>query len=70
MKHKQIKLIIIIAIALAQVLIGQVTFQTKVTSYGFMGMGAFKSTTKTSTARRCATDGRKAEIYRRNDENV
>jgi len=47
MKHKQIKLIIIIAIVLAQVVFGQVTFQTKVTSYGFMGMGAFKSTTKT-----------------------
>ena len=32
---------------LSQAVFGQVTFETKVTSYGFMGMGAFESTTKT-----------------------
>ena len=32
---------------LSQVVFGQVTFETKVTSYGFMGMGAFESTTTT-----------------------
>ena len=32
---------------LAQVVFGQITYKTKVTSYGFMGMGAFESTTKT-----------------------
>jgi hypothetical protein len=34
-------------VILSQVVFGQVTFETKVTSYGFMGMGAFESTTKT-----------------------
>ncbi len=32
---------------LSQVIFGQITYKTKVTSYGFMGMGAFESTTKT-----------------------
>ena len=36
-----------IFVILSQVVFGQVTFETKVTSYGFMGMGAFESTTKT-----------------------
>ena len=47
MKYKTIKLISIITIALAQLTMGQITYETKVTSKGFMGMGAFKSTTKT-----------------------
>lgn len=47
MRYNKIKLFVVVAIALAQVVIGQVTFETKVTSYGFMGMGAFESTTKT-----------------------
>jgi hypothetical protein len=47
MKHKQIKLFVVIAIALAQMVFGQITFETKMTSDGFMGMGAFESTTKT-----------------------
>jgi hypothetical protein len=34
-------------VILSQVIFGQITFETKVTSYGFMGMGAFESTTKT-----------------------
>jgi hypothetical protein len=47
MIHKQIKLFAVIVIALAQMVFGQITFETKITSNGFMGMGAFKSTTKT-----------------------
>lgn len=47
MRYNKIKLFVVVAIALAQVMTGQVTFETKVTSYGFMGMGAFESTTKT-----------------------
>ena len=47
MKYKTIKLVSIITIALAQLAVGQITYETKVTSKGFMGMGAFKSTTKT-----------------------
>jgi hypothetical protein len=47
MKHKQIKLFAVIAIVLTQMVFGQITFETKMTSDGFMGMGAFKSTTKT-----------------------
>lgn len=47
MKHRQIKLFTVITIAFAQMAFGQITFETKVTSDGFMGMGAFKSTTKT-----------------------
>lgn len=47
MIHKQIKLFAVIAITLLQMVFGQITFETKLTSDGFMGMGAFKSTTKT-----------------------
>ena len=47
MKYKQIKIFTVVAIALAQIAIGQITYETKVTSYGFMGMGAFESTSKT-----------------------
>lgn len=47
MKYRQIKLFTVIIIAFAQMTFGQVTFETKVTGDGFMGMGAFKSTTKT-----------------------
>ncbi len=47
MKHKQIKLFAVIAIVFAQMVFGQITFETKMTSDGFMGMGAFESTTKT-----------------------
>lgn len=47
MKHRQIKLFTVITIAFAQMAFGQVTYGTEVTSDGFMGMGAFKSTTKT-----------------------
>lgn len=47
MKHGQIKSFTVITIAFAQMTFGQVTFETKVTSDGFMGMGAFESTTKT-----------------------
>lgn len=32
---------------LSQAIFGQITYKTKVTSYGFQGMGAFESTTKT-----------------------
>lgn len=47
MRYNKIKLFVVVAIALAQIAMAQVTFETKVTSYGFMGMGAFESTTKT-----------------------
>ncbi len=47
MKHNIIKFQTVIAIVLVQLVFGQVTFETKVTSAGFMGMGAFESTTKT-----------------------
>ena len=47
MKHNIIKFQTVIAIILVQLVFGQVTFETKVTSDGFMGMGAFESTTKT-----------------------
>ena len=47
MIRKQIKLFAVIAITLLQLVFGQITFETKLTSDGFMGMGAFKSTTKT-----------------------
>lgn len=47
MRYNKIKLVVVVAIALAQVAIGQITYETKVTSAGFMGMGAFESTTKT-----------------------
>ena len=47
MKYKKIKLISVIVLAFTQIAIGQITFETKVTSKGFMGMGAFESTTKT-----------------------
>lgn len=40
-------MVIGIFVILSQLIFGQVTFETKVTSDGFMGMGAFKSTTKT-----------------------
>ncbi len=41
----------------SQMVFGQVTFETKVTSYGFMGMGAFESTTMTYLR----TDAQKTE---------
>lgn len=47
MRYNKIKLFVVVAIALAQIAMAQVTFETKVTSYGFMGMGAFESTTET-----------------------
>ena len=47
MKHKQIKLFAIIVIVFAQGVMAQITFETKVISDGFMGIGAFESTTKT-----------------------
>ncbi len=40
-------MVIGVFVILSQVVFGQITFETKVTSYGFMGMGAFESTTKT-----------------------
>jgi len=46
-KYKQIKIFTVVAIALAQIAMGQITYETKVTSYGFMGMGAFESTSQT-----------------------
>jgi len=39
--------IMVTFLILSQVIFGQITYKTKVTSYGFMGMGAFESTTKT-----------------------
>jgi len=36
-----------IFVILSQLVFGQITFKTTVTSYGFMGVGAFESTTKT-----------------------
>ena len=52
-------LTILIVIFIAQVTFGQVTYKSTVTSDGFMGMGAFKSTTKTyliNNAQRTETD--------------
>jgi hypothetical protein len=48
-----------IFVILSQFVFGQVTFETKVTNYGFMGMGAFESNTKTyllDDAQRTETD--------------
>ena len=58
---KQFKNIMAIGIfvILSHLVFGQVTFETKVTSYGFMGMGAFESNTKTcliADAQRTETD--------------
>ena len=49
MERDMYKKIMIIGtlLIMAQVVFGQITYKTKVTSYGFMGMGAFESTTKT-----------------------
>ena len=47
MKHKQIKLFAIILFVFVQGAMAQITFETKVISDGFMGIGAFESTTKT-----------------------
>lgn len=46
---KHIKKVVAVGlfVVFSQMVFCQVTFETKVTSYGFMGMGAFKSTTKT-----------------------
>jgi len=58
-KHFKKIMVIGIFVILAQLVFGQVTFETKVTSYGFMGMGAFESNTKTyliDDAQRTETD--------------
>jgi hypothetical protein len=49
MERDMYKKIMIIGtlLIMSQVIFGQITYKTKVTSYGFMGMGAFESTTKT-----------------------
>ena len=46
---KHIKKVVAVGlfVIISQMVFGQVTFETKVTSYGFMGMGAFESTTIT-----------------------
>jgi hypothetical protein len=58
-KHFKKIMAIGIFVILSQFVFGQVTFETKVTSYGFMGMGAFESNTKTyllDDAQRTETD--------------
>ena len=44
--YKKIIMIVTFLI-ISQAIFGQITYKTKVTSYGFQGMGAFESTTKT-----------------------
>ena len=46
-KHFKKIVAIGIFVILSHPVFGQITFETKVTSYGFMGMGAFESNTKT-----------------------